>query len=107
MFDVINENFSSFFNDSSFSRLLIRENFENFVHSSIAFAFDELNWIVKKSDESVLRRNVIRRKIILKMFRQKTVAHRTRFKVNFWKRDKKFKTNFTDRVKRRRFKSED
>ena len=43
MFDAINENFSFSFNDSSLSRLSIRENFEDFVHSSIAFAFDESN----------------------------------------------------------------
>ena len=43
MFDVINENFNFFFNNLSFSRLLIRENFENFVNLSIAFVFDESN----------------------------------------------------------------
>ena len=106
IFNVINKNFSFFFNDSSLSRLSTRENFENFVHSSTALAFDESNRIVEESDESVSRKNVIKRKIILKMFRQKIVAHRTKFKINFRKRNKKFKTNFTDKVKRRRFKSE-
>ena len=67
MFDVINENFNSFFNDSSFSRLSIRKNFKNFVNSSITFAFDESNRIVEENDESMLKKNVIRRKVILKM----------------------------------------
>ena len=106
MFDAINENFSFSSNDSSFSRLSTRENFENFVHSSTASVFDELNQIVEENDESVSRGNVIKRKVILKMFRQKTVAHKTESKVNFRKRDKKFKTNFINRVKRRRFKFE-
>ena len=43
MFDVINENLNSFFNNSSLLRLSTRENFENIVHSSTAPAFDELN----------------------------------------------------------------
>ena len=107
MFDVINENLNFFFNDSSFSRLSIRENFEDFVNSSIALAFDESNRIVKKSDESMSRENVIKRKVILKVSRQKIVAHKTKFKMNFRKRNKKFKTKSTDKIKRRRFKSED
>ena len=53
------------------------------------------------------KRNVIKRKIILKMLRQKIVAHKTKFKINFRKRNKKFKIKFIDKVKRRRFKSED
>ena len=83
MFDVINENFNSFFNDSSFSRLSIRKNFKNFVNSSITFAFDESNRIVEENDESMLKKNVIRRKVILKMLWQKIVAHKTEFKMNF------------------------
>ena len=107
MFDVINENLSFLFNDSSLSRLLIRKNFEDFVHSSITFVFDESNRIVEESNELMSRKNVIKRKVILKMFRQKIVAHRTKFKINFRKRNKKFKTNFIDKIKRRRFKFED
>ena len=84
MFDVINENFN-FFNDSSLSRLSICENFENFVNSSTAFVFDESNQIVEENDKSMSRKNVIKRKVILKMFRQKTVAHKTEFKMNFRK----------------------
>ena len=107
MFDVINENLSSSFNDLLISRLSIRENFEDFIHSSTALVFDELNQIVKESNELMLRKNVIKRKVILKMFRQKTVAHKTKSKINFRKRNKKFKTNFTDKVKRKKFKFED
>ena len=107
MFDVIIENFNFFFNDSSFSRLSACENFENFVNSSTALVFDELNRIVEKSDESMSRKNVNKRKIILKMFRQKIVAYKTEFKMNFRKRDKKIKTKSTNKVKRRRFKFED
>ena len=51
MFDAINKNFNFFFNDSSFSRLSTRENFEDSVHSSIALAFDESNRIIKKNDK--------------------------------------------------------
>ena len=68
MFDVINENLNFLFNDLSFSRLLTCENFEDFINLSITFVFDELNRIVEKNDESMLKRNVIKRKIILKVF---------------------------------------
>ena len=107
MFDAINKNFNSSFNDSPLPRLSIRENFENSVHSSTALAFDESNRIVKESDESISKRNVIKRKVTLKVLRQKIVAHKTKSKINFRKRNKKSKTNSTDKVKRRRFKSED
>ena len=83
MFDVINKNFNLLFNNLSLSRLSIRENFKSFVHSSTAFVFNESNRIVKENDESISRKNIIKRKIILKMFRQKTVAHKTKFKINF------------------------
>ena len=69
IFDVINENLNFSFNDSSFSRLSTCENFENFVHSSIALAFDELNQIIEENDELMSRRNVIKRKVILKVSR--------------------------------------
>ena len=105
MFSVINKNFNFSFINLSFSHLSTRKNFENFVHSSTAFAFDELNQNVEKNDESVSRKNIIKRKIILKMFRQKIVAHKTKSKINFRKRNKKFKTNSIDKVKRRKFKS--
>ena len=107
MFDAINENFNSFFNDPSLPRLSTRENLEDSVHSSTAPAFNESNRIIEKNDESMSRENVIKRKIVLKMLRQKTVAHKTESKVNFRKRNKKSKTNFTDKIKRRKFKSED
>ena len=107
MFDVINENFNSSSNDSSLSRLSARENFEDSVNSSTAFVFNESNRIVKESDESMLKKNVIRRKVILKVSRQKIVAHKTESKMSFQKRDKKFKTKSINKVKRRRFKSED
>ena len=85
MFDVINKNFNSSFNDSSLSRLSTRKNFENSVHSSITLVFDESNRIVEESDESVSRKNIIKRKIILKVSRQKIVAHRTKSKISFRK----------------------
>ena len=43
IFDVINENFNFFFNNLSFLRLSVRENFEDFINSSIAFVFDKSN----------------------------------------------------------------
>ena len=85
MFDVINENFNSFFNDSSFSRLSTRENLEDFVHSSTALVFDESNQIIEENNESMSKKNVIKRKVILKVLRQKIVAHKTKSKVNFQK----------------------
>ena len=54
----------------------------------------------------MLKNNVIKRKVILKVFRQKIVAHKTKFKMSFRKQDKKLKTKFIDKVKRRRFKFE-
>ena len=52
------------------------------------------------------RKNIIKRKVILKMSQQKIVAHKTKSKMNFRKRNKKFKTKFTDKIKKRRFKLE-
>ena len=69
-------------------------------------AFDRLNSIDEKSDQSVSKRNV-NDKIILKVSREKIVAHKSKFKVSFRKRNRKSKTKVTDKVKRRRFKSED
>ena len=104
MFDAINENPSPPSNDPPLPRLPTRENPEGSVHSSTAPAPDESNRIVEESDESVSRGNATRRKVALKVPRQKTVAHRTGSKVSFRKRGKKSKTNSTGRVKRRRFK---
>ena len=64
MFDAINKNFNSFFNDSSFLCLSAHENLEDFVNSLNAFVFIESNWIVEKSDQSMSRKNVIKRKVI-------------------------------------------
>ena len=95
-----------FFNDSFFSRLSIRQNFNNFASLSTLFIFNQLNSIDEESDQLLSKRNV-KRKIILKIFRQKIVAHKSEFKVNFRKRDKRSKTKSTDKIKRRRFNFKD
>ena len=105
VFDTINKNFNSLFNDSFLSRLFARQDFNNSASLSTLFTFDWLNSIDEESDQSMSKKNA-KHKIVLKVSRQKIVAHKSKFKINFRKRDKRSKTKFIDKVKRRRFKSE-
>ena len=95
-----------FFNNSFLLRLSARQNFNSFANLSTLLVINRSNSIDEENNQSVLKKNV-KRKIILEVFRQKIVAHKLEFKVNFRKQDRKIKTKFTDKVKRRRFKSED